>query len=1047
MSFELEHTFVVKRVEPKARKSGTGAFFEVDASGQFPVLFPGRIFRGAAARFTHRKRVATPETVGGPAGEPPPGGTEPLHGGFESESKIIPLTLQIFTPDGVEFTGSEVTIADLRRFRDARGAPSGPWSFRLTGRSETIEVDEDSLIVDPKGTMRIGVIERIESASAPPLVASVALGTAAQQFQFDLFRVGTFVAQVSQLLIVATSPWRGTLRLIDPDGIVRAQSVGSKLTFDVTLATLSKSRDGTGAVRRWKLEAIPPTTPSNGRATLSATVIGTGRVRTAALRERIDALLGPRGAHVELFGQDRNNEALLRLRVTDQVSAETLDMHGLLDGVLGTTPQDVAFAGDIQANTVYTLGRLSSQQKFGTTLRIGSLKVTTIDAVFGPGDRLGPTVPTLHLGVAVAGKAVLKLGALTLAEIKVPGGRIDIEVGIALSADGTPQLLTHVPDTLLDADVNATTAAALAITGPLGIVTAAGIEAAVEAEVRSQFNDPVVKGIRETLGNPTLAPSILMMILGAHLSYRPFRIEGEDFVFDHIAPVEPEPKPRAGYQGAIGRSFVQLGPTTVRFTPPVLPDTWKAGNLAKINHVVVVMMENRSYDHVLGYRAARGDGADGLTPEMIAAIESAAPGGFDVRRLAEAGFAKNAQGRMTRLPLSVGHELHDVTQQLGQRITGPEGRTINSPAGFVENFAPRVKLPPGAAPHGVVANDVLGFYDDSDLPFFGFLAEHYAYCDRYFCSHPGPTLPNRMYSLTGDLQYDRYGFPILDNNDGDNFLLSRAPTIYDLMARRGLGFRVYESAPSVTMLRMFARYATDTTNIVPLTRLAADAAAGNLPALTVIEPSLHHHPQNDDHPDADMHRGQVFLQGVYSALRASPLWEKTLLVITYDEHGGLYDHVVPPVAELLPSGRALELKQDTGVSPGGPPPSLVPVPYGVRVPTFVVSPWTMRGKGPAITLDHCSILKTVMARFMGTEKPFLSDRVAVSHSFDAFLTEAAPRLNVPEPPLLEDLPVGVRSGLNSASAIVTPALTRRRMRDGGVDYHDLSGRWARQLGR
>ena len=71
-------------------------------------------------------------------------------------------------------------------------------------------MDEDSLIVDPKGTMRIGVIERIESASAPPLVAPVALGTAAQQFQFDLYRVGTFVAQVSQLLFVAISPWRDT---------------------------------------------------------------------------------------------------------------------------------------------------------------------------------------------------------------------------------------------------------------------------------------------------------------------------------------------------------------------------------------------------------------------------------------------------------------------------------------------------------------------------------------------------------------------------------------------------------------------------------------------------------------------------------------------------------------------------------------------------------------------------------------------------------------------------------------------------------------------
>ena len=131
-------------------------------------------------------------------------------------------------------------------------------------------------------------------------------------------------------------------------------------------------------------------------------------------------------------------------------------------------------------------------------------------------------------------------------------------------------------------------------------------------------------------------------------------------------------------------------------------------------------------------------------------------------------------------------------------------------------------------------DDVLGFYEASDLPFFAYLAQHYGYCDRYFCSHPGPTLPNRMYSLTGDVQRDRFGSPILDNNNGDNFLLSRATTIYDLLTRKGVSLRVYESEPSVTMLRMFARYATDTTDIVPLARLQADAGRPQ-PA------GVHHH--------------------------------------------------------------------------------------------------------------------------------------------------------------------------------------------------------------
>ena len=117
-----------------------------------------------------------------------------------------------------------------------------------------------------------------------------------------------------------------------------------------------------------------------------------------------------------------------------------------------------------------------------------------------------------------------------------------------------------------------------------------------------------------------------------------------------------------------------------------------------------------------------------------------------------------------------------------------------------------------------------------------------------------------------------------------------------------------------------------------------------------------------------------------------------------------------------------------------------------EVPTFVVSPWTMRGKGPSLTLDHCSILKTVLARFAADERPFLGDRVQASYSFDAFLTEAQPRMDVPTAPTVGELPITERRVLGR-SAIVTPPPSRKRMREGSVDYHDLTGRLARMLGR
>jgi phospholipase C len=209
---------------------------------------------------------------------------------------------------------------------------------------------------------------------------------------------------------------------------------------------------------------------------------------------------------------------------------------------------------------------------------------------------------------------------------------------------------------------------------------------------------------------------------------------------------------------------------------------------------------------------------------------------------------------------------------------------------------------------------------------------------------------------------------------------------------------------------------------------------------------MHAHPEDDDHPDADMHRGQYFLRDVYTTLTSNAnLWRDTLLIITYDEHGGLYDHVVPPLADVFVRADG----QAPGAVGGGTGPATLTVPYGVRVPTFVISPWTTSGKvNSELVLDHCSILKTVLARFLGAERPFLSDRVEASHSFEAFVNGAEPRMEVgPLPDMKPPLSIGVRLAPSPTSRIVTPPLSRAEMRAGPVDYHELSGRWARQLGR
>ena len=1057
MSFELGHTLIFKSFTPSLRTSDEQVLFTANERGEFSVLHTGVLIRRASATYTHLERVNPNLPEGSNSGA--------VHGGNVLVTRTIVFKVRIFTPDGREFTASKITRADLQRFRNQRGAPSGKWSYTMTGEvTEHIVFDEATSVDEPEistGIIQIAIKETIRSESASPLVNNVPVIPTLQAFQFDLYRVGTFVAEISQQ---TGAQWHGSMRLIDPDGVRVAATARRKLTFAVGLPILNKSRDATGKVRKWTLEVSPQGGVADGSPHVSATVIGSGRINIAALMKRINALLGPSGRFIKIFGENKNGEVLARLKIKDTVSAETIDMHGLLDRVLSKTLQDPGLnPKNIEVNKVYTLGR--TPDVFAVSISIpgfddpsidlgvncDTVNVDSIKVAFGPGVMLGPSVPALKLTLAVSGAVKVLFRGRTLADASVRGGKFEMEVGIKIAADGTPRIVTKVPDSPFDIDLrDAVMALALAAFPLLAPV----LEGKVETKER-EINDDIVKAAKNFFSDPTLAPRILMMIFGAHLTYLPIRIAGDEIVFDHIAPVEAEPKPTPGYLGAIGRTFTQPLTDRVDFSPRTLGDTWSAGNLTRnIDHIVVVMMENRSYDHVLGYRAQApfNDGANGLTPQVIEAIEQADGGKFKVRKLSTAEFAVNDIGLRTRLPVKVGHELDDVKQQLKLQTDGPGNKEINSPKGFVDNFKSRLDQEPNEEPHRVVANDVLGFYTNEDLPFLAYLADNYAYCDRYYCSHPGPTFPNRMYSLTGNVQHDRYGFPILDSNNGDNFLLSREQTIFDMMVRKGRTFRVYESEPSVTMLRMFARYAADDENIVPIAQFEADIAGRGLPDLTFIEPQMHAHPEDDDHPDADMHRGQIFLKRVYKALTSNlALWKKTLLIITYDEHGGLYDHVVPRVADIYEVPEVLV--NDPGGEQGRSRPAsqkLLTIPYGVRVPTFVVSPWTKPGKGPSLALDHCSILKTVLARFLGAEKPFLSDRVSASNSFDAFVTEAEPRMpaSLPRMPTLADLPPDARKRAPSpTSQIITKPLSRKEMREGPVDYHELSGRWARQLGR
>ena len=1125
MPFTLRHTLVSEALYPETIASGSSVSFRVSAQGRFHVLYPGRLQPNINATVRHSMRIDTPDTQppplpggidspGHPTFPHQPGPPQPLHNGVQVMVEAIPLDVRLYEPNGQLFTRGEVTLADLKKYRDLRGSPLGDWSYSISGQSRTYTPGGafNESVTDPRGVIDLSVLETVPSTSAAPLVPRTQLVLPVQRFTFDLNRVGHFVATVVNSGIFGLAfNGRLKMRLLDPDGLQVAASTSRTMRCPIALSQLGKSRDAAGHPRLWTLEVSHDQLPTPlGAPSVTATVLGEGRIGTAVLQARIQKVLGPHlFPFIKLVGENRAGGAAAVLTITDVVAAETIDMHGLLDSRLRAEGQSV----DIQANVPMGLYHVDPLN-YGLSLDVSNARLTSIDATLAPGQGLGATTPAFRLVLTMAGGVNLKWRGLTVADARLSNGSLAIEVGVRIDPDGTPRIVQWVPGAAFNIDFSAVTIAAmlLVLSPLLGGITAGVIHHYVEEFVNTRFT----KAIAKLFDDPSMGPRIMMTLFGTHLTYLPPRFEGNDILFEHIAPLEPDLQPRADYRGAIGRTVVHEALGHPTFLPRMMGDTWAATNLEKIDHIVVVMMENRSYDHVLGYRAQAptNDGKDGLTNELMAAVTASLTTPIFqptvalaesnqvgiVHPLRKSGFALNAVNLRTRLPKSVGHELDDVKQQLSGQIDGPGGRRINDPNGFVNSFRDKNLGGNVNGVDGVVPFDVLGYYESNptvvdpntkkpvnDLPIYAFLAQRFTYSDRYFSSHPGPTLPNRMFSLTGDVQYDRLGTPILDNNHGDNFLLSRAPTIYDILSRNGISWRVYESNPSVTMLRMFARYATDNVNIRPFVELARDAAAGTLPALTVVEPAMHHHPEDDDHPDADMYRGQIFIRKVYQALRSNQAaWQKTLLLITYDEHGGFYDHVVPPIADVLSpprpdlaeggvavavagtlqptvatggasaavghghfSPQALDvlLGAHEGFPAATPTDRTIEIPYGVRVPTFVISPWVTPGPAPAITLDHCSILKTILARFCGDKKPFLSDRVRASQSFEAFLSAPTPRMDVGMPPTLRALPINARSRVSGSSAITTAPLFRKRLREEQVDFHEVSGRLARMLGR
>jgi phospholipase C len=294
-------------------------------------------------------------------------------------------------------------------------------------------------------------------------------------------------------------------------------------------------------------------------------------------------------------------------------------------------------------------------------------------------------------------------------------------------------------------------------------------------------------------------------------------------------------------------SFVCLATITVANAASALPPPESAG----FEHVIVVMMENRSFDHFLGWLPGANGQQAGLTYKDSAGASHpthALPPDYQ-----GCGF------------LDPGHSYSDGRVQYHNGACD----------GFLFDGSDASSANPNQA------NDVfaIGYYGQSDLAFLGAAGPAYTVLDNYFCGIMAETYPNRFHMHAA--QTDR-----LVNGSATSTL----PTIWSRLEEKGLSGRYYFSD-----LPFLALWGTRYLNISkPFSQFLADAAAGTLPNVAFIDPRFEDEgtgTSQDDHPHADIRNGEVFLNQIYDAVRNSPNWSKTVLIINYDEWGGVYDHV------------------------------------------------------------------------------------------------------------------------------------------------------------
>ena len=333
-------------------------------------------------------------------------------------------------------------------------------------------------------------------------------------------------------------------------------------------------------------------------------------------------------------------------------------------------------------------------------------------------------------------------------------------------------------------------------------------------------------------------------------------------------------------------------------------------NLAAVNHIVVLMLENRSFDHMLGYLYA---GSGNLSPsgqpfEGLTGTESCPDGnGNQVSVYRITPSTPNAYFMPGADP---GEGYKATNSQLWGTAAAPASGAVPAMNGFVTDFAYTIgweTTDKWSIVPGTVASDIMGCFTPQALPVLSALAAGYAVCDHWFASVPTETLPNRAFASAGTSQ----------GHMDDTTKTYTCPSIFGSLSTAGVSWTVYGyDAEPLTKNNFPDISAADPSHFGLFKDFQSAAAAGSLPAYTFLEPSWSS-TGNSQHPNYDVALGEQLIHDVYEALRAGPGWNQTLFILTYDEHGGCYDHVPRPGGRpRRTTARASSASASTGSASG-----------------------------------------------------------------------------------------------------------------------------------